>query len=218
MYLALLLLFWAAQGRFYYLAAAYPMLYAGGAVGGERWLASVNRRWGIIVRLTAWTALLADAALIGAMALPLAPVDSGLGRFALQQNGDLREEFGWEELAETVARIHSSYPGAAILAANYGEAGAIDLYGPRFGLPPAISGVNSYWQRGYGKPPPETVIVLGFSRAWADSQFTACQVAGHAGNRFGVENEEARDHADIFVCHQLRRSWPEFWRGFQRFG
>jgi hypothetical protein len=52
----------------------------------------------------------------------------------------------------------------AILGTNYGEAGAINLYGPQYGLPQAISGVNSFWVRGYGDPEPQTVIVIGLSQ------------------------------------------------------
>src|SRR5436305_7266606 len=95
---------------------------------------------------------------VAAMILPIAPVGSKWWRRALQENGDLREEFGWPALAQEVARVWQTIPPrdrlhAAIYCANYGEAGAIDLYGPRHGLPPAISGVNSFWARGYGDPP-----------------------------------------------------------------
>ena len=218
MYAALLLLFVVAKGRGYYLAAAYPMLYAGGAVWGEQRLASMGRGWAGAVRAAAWTALAVDVALMAAIFLPVAPADSAWGKWMLRQNGDLHEEFGWQELVDTVAQIHRTAPQAAILALNYGEAGAIDLYGPRYGLSPAISGINSYWQRGYGNPPPETVIVVGATSAWVARNFASCELAGHTGNRYGVENEETRDHPDIFVCRGLRQSWPEFWRTFRYFG
>ena len=218
MYAALLLLFVVAKGRGYYLAAAYPMLYAGGAVWGEQRLASMGRGWAGAVRAAAWTALVVDVALMAAIFLPVAPADSAWGKWMLRQNGDLHEEFGWQELVDTVAQIHRTVPQAAILALNYGEAGAIDLYGPRYGLSPAISGINSYWQRGYGNPPPETVIVVGATSAWVARNFASCELAGHTGNRYGVENEETRDHPDIFVCRGLRQSWPEFWRTFRYFG
>ncbi len=218
MYAALLLLFVVAKGRGYYLAAAYPMLYAGGAVWGEQRLASMGRGWAGAVRAAAWTALAVDVALMAAIFLPVAPADSAWGKWMLRQNGDLHEEFGWQELVDTVAQIHRTVPQAAILALNYGEAGAIDLYGPRYGLSPAISGINSYWQRGYGNPPPETVIVVGATSAWVARNFASCELAGHTGNRYGVENEETRDHPDIFVCRGLRQSWPEFWRTFRYFG
>ena len=81
-----------------------------------------------------------------------------------------------------------------------------------------ICGTNSYWWRGYGAQPPEVVIVVGFSREGAERLAGQVELAGHVTNRFGVRNEETTDHPDIFVCRKFKKSWPEFWKGFQRFG
>jgi hypothetical protein len=153
----------------------------------------------------------------------MAPVNSPLWKFAAERNGDLVEELGWPELVETVAKIRDSLTSEdrarlGILAANYGEAGAINLYGPAYGLPNAISGVNSFWYRGYGDPPPQTLIVLGFSQRFRDQSFSSCTLAGHTPNPDHVQNEETRDHPDIFVCRGLRQSWPDFWKDFQHYG
>jgi hypothetical protein len=150
-------------------------------------------------------------------------VNSTWYKIAVKLNEDFPEEIGWPELVETVASIRDSLPQEdrthlAILGTNYGEAGAINLYGPNYGLPPAISGVNSFWQRGYGDPPPETVIVIGLPKSFLDGKFASCEVAGHTWNRFGILNEETRSHPDIFVCRHLRESWPEFWKNFRYFG
>lgn len=138
-------------------------------------------------------------------------------------NGDFREEIGWPELVRTVAHIRDGLPPRdrvhlGIIGTNYGEAGAVNLYGPQYGLPRAISGVNSFWQRGYGNLPPQVVIVIGLSRRFVNTKFESCEVAGHTGNPFGVANEESVDHPDIFVCRGLRQSWPEFWKGFRYYG
>src|SRR6266849_2395467 len=171
MYIVPLLLFVIAKGRGYYLAAAYPMLYAAGAVLLEQWLAS--RRRPSIARAIVWTALVADMAIASAIMLPIEPVKSTWWNLAVKLNEDFREEIGWPELVETVAKIRDSLPPEerahlAILGTNYGEAGAINLYGPAYGLPPAISGVNSFWERSYGNPPPETLIVIGLSRQYLE--------------------------------------------------
>ncbi len=110
-------------------------------------------------------------------------------------NGDLREEIGWQELVDTVASIRDSLPAeerasAGILTGNYGEAGAIDLYGPAHGLPPALSRVNSFWLRGYGDSPPQTLIVVGLSPDFVKANFASCESKGTISNRFGVANEE----------------------------
>jgi len=223
MYVVTMALFVAAKGRWYYLAGAYPMLYAAGAAWGEQWLASMKRGWATAVRGLAWAALALDAVLIFAIALPSAPVNSPRWKFAAKNNGDLVEELGWPELTVEVARIWESLPvperaHAGILAANYGEAGAINLYGPALGLPRSLSGVNSWWAKGYGNPPPETLIVLGYSQRFRDRTFSSCVLAGHTPNPYGVENEETRDHPDIFVCRGMKQSWPEFWSDFQYYG
>ena len=138
-------------------------------------------------------------------------------------NDDVKEEIGWQELAETVARIRDALPPedrvrVRILAGNYGEAGAINLYGPALGLSPVICPVNSFWERGYGDPPPELLIVLGSSREDLEGKFDSCELAGHITNREGVPNEETTRHPDIFLCRYLRGDWRAMWAKARRFG
>jgi len=121
------------------------------------------------------------------------------------------EGFNVRELRNVIER-------AAILAGNYGEAGAINLYGRAHHLPAVISGINTYWWRGYGAQPPEVVILVGFSRESAERFAAQVELAGHLTNPYGVRNEETKDHPDIFVCRGFKKSWPEFWKNFQRFG
>jgi hypothetical protein len=223
MYLVPLVLFVIARGRSYYLAAAYPMVFAAGSVWGEQWLASMKRSWANAVRVLAWIALLTDIAIVSAIVLPIEAVNSNWWKFSTVINGDFVEEIGWPELVQTVAQIRESLPvedrrRLGVLAGNYGEAGAINLYGTQYGLPRAISGINSFWQRGYGDPPPETLIVVGLSRKYLDRNFEACQLAAHVWNRYGVQNEETKDHPDIYVCRGLRQSWPDFWKDFRYYG
>ena len=149
--------------------------------------------------------------------------DAHLWKFAAKNNGDLLEEVGWPELVQSIAQIRDSLPAEdrshlGILAANYGEAGAINLYGPALGLPPAISGVNSFWAHGYGSPPPQTLIVVGFSQGFLQRNFASCQIAGHNPNSYHLENEETRDHLDLYVCRGLLQTWPDFWKDFQYYG
>ena len=106
----------------------------------------------------------------------------------------------------------------AILAGNYGEAGAINLYGKEYGLPEAICGTNSFWRGGYGDPPPETLIVIGFSQAFGDQSFGSCELVSRISNKYGAANEETTDYPDILICRHLRESWPEFWKKFRRYG
>ena len=106
----------------------------------------------------------------------------------------------------------------AILTGNYGETGAIDLYGPAYGLPQAISGTNTAWYRGYGNPPPQILIVLGRSRNYVERTFESCRLAGHNPNLYGIKNEESIDHPGHLRLRPPSASWPEFWTDFQGYG
>jgi hypothetical protein len=223
MYVIPLILLLVMKGRGYYLAPAYPMLIAAGVTLLEKWLWSLSARRARMVRWATVAAITVGAIAAGALVLPVAPVNSAVWRLAAEVHDDFKEEIGWPELVETVAGIHAAQPAAdrphvGILTANYGEAGAIDLYGPAYGLPQAISGVNTYWLRGYGDPPPRTLIVLGYTREQVGLLFERCMLVGHVTNRHGVENEESRDNPEIFLCRGPRKPWPEFWKGLRHFG
>ena len=222
MYLVPLAIFFFSKGRHYYMAAAYPMLLAMGASVGERRVASLPKLGRRTVEAVFFTGLAACGAYMFAWILPLQ--SSGpLRDFALQHQEDLREEFGWNELVKTVAGIRDSLSAEqranmGVLVGNYGEQGAIEIFGPAYNLPPPISLTNSAWLRGYPTPPPTTLIVVGVSREDVDKIFTGCRLAGHNGNSEGVKNEESQYHPDIFVCGGPRLPWPDFWEKYQGFG
>jgi 4-amino-4-deoxy-L-arabinose transferase-like glycosyltransferase len=97
MYLIPLVLYAVGKGRGYYLGGAYPMLMAMGAVMGERWVASLSTIPRRAVAAVFLTGVVAWGLFMSAMILPFA--SSGrLMKFALENNGDLREEIGWDEL------------------------------------------------------------------------------------------------------------------------
>ena len=222
MYVIPLALFMAGKGRFYYLGAAYPMLLAMGAVAGERWVASLKRGWRWAVEGALFIGMTAFGLYFIAVIIPVAS-GGPLREFALKNNGDLREEIGWEDLVKAVAAVRDSLPAEQrgnfrVLVGNYGEAGAIEILGPAYQLPPPISLTNSAWLRGYPTPPPANLIVVGWSRKQVDEAFTGCRLAGHNGNPYGIENEENKDHQDIFVCGGPLQPWPKFWEDHQRFG
>jgi Dolichyl-phosphate-mannose-protein mannosyltransferase len=222
MYLIPFALFYFGKGRGYYLAAAYPMLMAMGAVAAEHWLESVRTLWRRTVEGIFFTGLVVCGVFFSMLVIPLA-TGGPLMRFALKNNEDLREEFGWTELVQAVAAVRDSLPpeqraAVGVLVGNYGEQGAIEILGPAYQLPPPISGTNSAWLRGYPTPPPSPLIILGLSREYADKMFAGCRLAVHRDTPYGVQNEESRYHADIFVCDGPRLPWPEFWKHYQRFG
>lgn len=222
MFVVPFLLFLVAQGRSYYLAPAYPMLLAAGAVVADRWLSQLSLARARLVGRSYIVALAVGGALFAAVALPVASINSPLWHATVGIHDVFIEEIGWPDLTATVAEVYAGIPaeeraGAGILAGNYGEAGAINLYGPALGLPTAISGINSYWPRGYGNAP-ETVVVVGFTREDAESIFARCDLAGQLTNAYGVRNEESVHHRDVFVCRAPRAPWPEIWKQLRYFG
>ncbi len=224
MYVVTLLLFIVAQGRTYYMCPAYPMVWAGGAVWAEGWLAALRRRWQAkAVWAIAWAALAYGVIFTTAYYLPIAPVGSRWWQKACALQETYIGEIGWPEMVQETARIRDSLgpeqrSRLGILAGGYGAAGAINLWGAQYGLPRAISGINSNWQRGYGDPPPQTLIVLNLKWPLANESFEGCRVAGRLWNRYGVKTGDMAWNPDIYVCGPPRQGWPAFWKQFRYFG
>jgi hypothetical protein len=212
-----------AGSRSYYTAPLYPMLIAGGSVLMGHLLARVRAGWSRIVYGVQWTAIVIGGVVFGLLVMPVAPIGSGIWRITSKTHDQFREEIGWPDLARSVADVYRSLSAqerehTGILTGNYGEAGALNLYGPALGLPHAMGLTNSFWYRGYDPRLPETVIVTGFDLDEGEKLFGSCVVAAENTNRFGVENEESRDHPDILLCRNLRMPWPVYWDNYRRFG
>ncbi len=222
MYLIPLALFVAAKGRGYYLAAAYPMLFAMGAVAAEHWLSRLSRLGRNAVAAVFFAGVTAIGVFACAVIVPLAP-SGPLRDFALARNGDLREELGWDTLLQSVAGVRDTLSPQqqshlGIVVGNYGERGAIDLFGPVYHLPPAITGTNSGWLNSYPHPEPTTLIILGVSDEDREAQFTGCRFAAQIPYPVSQNNEEAKYHPRIYVCGPPRLAWPELWKVAQSFG
>ncbi|MFN2137955.1 MAG: glycosyltransferase family 39 protein [Candidatus Promineifilaceae bacterium] len=222
MYIVTFALLLISRGRSYYLAPAYPVLLAAGSAWLESWIQSLPGRKAKGIQGGIAVVLLIGALLAIVTSKPVVPANSLLWDMAINVNATAAEMIGWPDLAEQVAEIYAELPveqraATVILAGNYGEAGALDLYSQEYDLPRVISGANSLWARGYGDPAPETVIVVGFDGQYAQRYFAKCQVAGHVTNRYGVHNEESTRHTTIFVCQEPRHPWAEMWPTMQWF-
>jgi 4-amino-4-deoxy-L-arabinose transferase-like glycosyltransferase len=222
-FIVALLVFAATRARGYYMAPAYPMLFAAGAVAWETWAMGLRSR-GRVVAYAATAVVLALACAGGAvLTLPISPVNSDGWRLARKVQSDFAEQIGWPEFAQRVAEIYRGLPPeeraqTAILTNNYGEAGALNLYGPALGLPPVISRTNTYWLRGYGDPPPKTIIELGNTAEGESKSAAKCTSFGAFHNSLGVENEESAWDYEIFVCREIPPQWPAIWGTKPRFG
>jgi Dolichyl-phosphate-mannose-protein mannosyltransferase len=195
--------FAVTAGQGYYPAGLYPALIAAGAVVVEQWR---RARWALVALVVVSSALLLPAALpvLSSTTLAASPWD-GLGE---QQ----RETVGWPQFAEQVAAAYGSIPagqraGAEIVTDNYGEAGAIDRYGPALGLPAAWSGHNGF---GLWGPPPDSSspVVVVWEDAPPTDFFSGCQMAGRVTGP--VDNEET-SRASVYVCTGPIGGWARAW-------
>jgi len=228
MYVSLFVLFLLQNGKDYYLAGAYPVLFAGGGIAYERWTAA-KRRWFV----PAFSAALGAASLVFLpMVLPILPVEKTVSVMRFfgfehsQENQDIgllpqhfADMFGWQEMAAEFARIYGTLApeGKAdcwIYVRNYGEAAAIDFYGPARGLPKASCGHNSYWFWG----PPDwhgrAAIILGdfrdTERSFEDLKphFREVVLAGRTSSPYAMPYENGRS---IFICRGFRSNLKEVW-------
>ena len=221
MYVIPFLIYLITQGRSYYLAPAYPMLIAAGVVVWQRWIDRLSDRKARLVQGMTWAGIVIGALISGALALPIAPINSSLWNITSEVHDTFTEQIGWPEMIETVAGIYAELPEeeklqTGIFAGENDEAAALNLYGPEYGLPKAMSGSDTFWLRGYVNPPPKTLIVVGYAQEDLDSVFEQCEVAGTITNPYGVEND-LRDPPNIFVCRGLRFPLPELWNRVKRF-
>ena len=155
--------------------------------------------------------------------LPVAPIGSRVWRVTSKMYDQFREEVGWPDLARSVSGVYESLSAeerqrTGILTGNYGEAGALNLYGAELGLPHAMGLTNSFWYRGYDPRRPQTVILTGFGVDEGRRLFESCEVAAKNTNPFAVVNEESRYHPDILLCRNLRMPWDVYWEHHRRFG
>lgn len=219
-YVVVFVLFLATAGKPYHLAGLYPPLLAAGSVATERWLE--RRRGRYPSRRSVAIGVLGIATMGLPIGLPILPAHV-LHIVPLQAiNYDLGETIGWPEAASGVARVYRSLPQseratAVVLTGDYGEAGALDRYGPALGLPGAFSGHNSYWWWG---PPPyarsTTIWVGDVSPSYLEGFWRDCSVVAHIDNGIGVENEEQGQA--IWICRGQRATWIAIWSDLKHYG
>jgi hypothetical protein len=207
------------RAKSYYAGPVYPLPLAAGAVWFERLLSRQEGPRRRKRRVRAVVAALAISSIVAIpFAVPVLPV-AQMVRFHLDElREDYAEMVGWPELVATVAAVYRSLPPeeratTRVLAANYGEAGAVDWFGPRLGLPPAISGHDTYW---FWRPRHQTagpLITIGYQTNQLRSLCTDLRQVGTVINDAGATNEELG--GKLYLCRGLRAtldSWPAFRR------
>jgi 4-amino-4-deoxy-L-arabinose transferase-like glycosyltransferase len=203
-------------GKAYYLGPLYVVGVAAGAVAAEGWVSGSPRRWRVAVGALVVNGLVPLAALA-----PVAPVGVYADLFQ-DISGELAEEVGWPEMVDLVAAVVGVLPadeqaGVRVVTASYGEAAAIDLYGPARGLPPgtALSAHNSYadwWPDG---EPSGTFLTVRYPRRVLEPYCDAIGPVAIVVNRDKVDNEMAG--TPILVCRGLRVTPAELREALRHF-
>jgi 4-amino-4-deoxy-L-arabinose transferase-like glycosyltransferase len=209
--------------RAYYLYPAFPILFAAGGVMWESWLIRPRLQW--IKPVYVALMVLSGAAFLPAV-LPVLPVEMYI-RYAaamhLQQPrietfklGPLpqlyADQFGWEEMAATVARVYNGLPPdvrakTAIFGQNYGQAGAVDLFGPKYGLPKAISAHQTYYLWGPRGYTGESMIVMAGRREVLEKRFAVVEKVARVEHPYSMPYE----HFDVFYCRGLSQPLKDLW-------
>ncbi|NJD09032.1 MAG: glycosyltransferase family 39 protein [Gemmatimonadetes bacterium] len=220
------------RGKPYYAGPVYPALFGAGAAALDAWTSRLRhpavRR---VVLGTAASSCVGLQLLLLPLGLPILPprpmaeYARGLGIAAVTTTNvgevlalpqDYADMLGWEAQAAAGARVYRALPPAdrvraVLVADNYGEAGAIDFFGPRYGLPPAMAPVGSYWFWGPGELPGDVVIKLRGERSDLLRFFRRIQLAAVVNEPWVVPEER---HVEIWVCRDpygtLAELWPRF--------
>jgi len=231
-YLAAFAVFVILKGKNYYLGPIYPVYLAAGAIVIESYIARSRQVW---LKHALIILILSGGAWLAPVVMPVLPVEqfiSYMGKLPFKvprsEHSHMRavlpqhfaDQFGWEEM---VAEVNEAYTklsaeeraGCGIFAQDYGQAGAIDFFGRRYGLPPALSGHQTYFlwgPRGYSG---NCLIVLDDTREVLEGLFEDVEYVGKsADNPYALERE-----IPVFICRgakfgYLAELWPRLkkWR------
>jgi hypothetical protein len=230
-YLIAFTMFVVLKGKNYYLAPIYPILLAPGAITVEHGIQKCRQGW---LKPAIVVLLLAGGVWLAPLVIPVFPVE----RFIAYMNNlpikiprsehshmaavlpqHYADQFGWEEMVANVAQAWNRIDPAerqdcGIFAQDYGQAGAIDFFGPRYGLPPALSGHQTYFfwgPRGYSG---KCLIVLDDRKERLEHLFQRVEYAGSSDNPYALERNVA-----VYICRDLKFGslsdlWPHVkkWR------
>jgi hypothetical protein len=228
-YVVLLAVVVALGGKAYYITPVYPALFAAGGVAWEGWL----KRW--VARGAAIAVIVIAGLYTLPIALPILPPEAlvaymqagGFSPKATQtENAKLSElpqyfadMFGWREMVAAVSAVYRDLPPderaqAVFFAPNYGEAAALDIYGPALGGPPTISAHNSYFLWGPRGASGEVVVTLGRDAAGYDRFYGDVRAAGRTGSAYAMPYE---NDLTIWVLRRPRASIAEIWPSLRHY-
>ncbi len=229
-FLILLILFIVQNGKPYYLSPVFPVLIASGAVIFAKFSVHPKLKW---ISKTYIAALFIFGLIFIPVSLPVLPVESyirysnalGISQPKMEKHSDtplpqvLADRFGWEEMVKEVSDAYYSLSGeeqnnTIIYAQNYGQAGAVDFFGKKFGLPPASSGHNNYWLWGPALSKPEVAIIIGGEEKDHLQVFESVEIFSVHINDFAMPYET---NLPIFICRHPKMTLDKVWEKVKLF-
>lgn len=191
--------------QFYYPLGLVSVVLAIGCVPVAEWMHSRSRA------TVVWAGVAVNGFVSAVIALPLIPLAT-LGATPVPAiNQVVGDTVGWPEYVEQIAAVvQASDAEPVVVTGNYGEAGAIDRFGPDFGLDDAVySGHNALWER--ARPPADATaaVFVGDIGPVVRAAFDSCDQRASLDNGVDVDNEE--QGVPVWLCTGMRTSWTELW-------
>ena len=219
-YILILVFLLMVKSKIYYFAPVYPVLLAAGAVAIERWVNQRGVRW---LKLALPAVLVAGGLAFAPVVLPVLPLEKtdayitaatgGLLKNVWEITNTFHDQRGWENQAKVVAEVfHRLSPAeqadCIIFAGNFGEAGAIDFYGPALGLPPVTAIHQNYYFWGPPARSGKVIIFFGVGRDALEQNFGNVQQAATIKSPEAVPHEQS---VPVYICRQPRVNLKEAW-------
>jgi len=222
----IIFLFLALQNsKPYYLTPVYPILFVGGAVVIGNFILNRNFNW---LKPVLIITIIIGGIFSAPLAMPVLSPESFINysqSIGLTPGGEEHDQndnklgqhysdmFGWKEMADSVAKVYLSLPveerkKCAIFGQDYGQAGAIDYFGKKFGLPNAICAHNSYWLWGTRNWDGQILIVIGGDEEDYKEYFREYYRAGTIDHPYARSFER---HLPIYVVKGLKKPVKEIW-------
>jgi len=213
------------HGKAYYVGPTYPLLFAAGGTALEHVRGRVAGAW--LRGAAAWA-----TAAYGLLVLPIGvpiltpgateryiraigateSLRDNMGRM-LHLPQDYADMLGWPERVAALAAAYRALPPAeraeaVVIANNWGEAGAAEFYGPRWGLPPVVCAQGTFYSFGPGERPGTVAITIGEGAEGLRRFYDSLEVAGRITNPLTVTEEQ---DLTIYVARKPKTTLQEIW-------